>query len=156
MITPFQRSFQEEIGRNNAKYFDANGWLYFTKEVFDLFYPSYGDTYPLYNGSIGMTFEQAGHSRSSTAVVTNTGDTLTLKDRIAHHLYHHHGHTGSSIKKHFKLVAAFKKFFDDAKANGVGEYKTFVVTDAAASKITALKKLLDANNINMVTAMALH
>ena len=32
------------IGRNNAKYFDAEGWLYFTEESFDLFYPSYGDT----------------------------------------------------------------------------------------------------------------
>ena len=64
VITQFQRSFQIEIGKNNAKYFDENGLLYFTKEVFDLFYPSYGDTYPLYNGSIGMTFEQAGHSRS--------------------------------------------------------------------------------------------
>ena len=51
VITNWQRKFQVEIGRNNAKYFDANGWLYFTKEVFDLFYPSYGDTYPIYNGS---------------------------------------------------------------------------------------------------------
>ena len=27
------------IGRNNAKYFDAEGWLYFTRESFDLFIP---------------------------------------------------------------------------------------------------------------------
>ncbi len=60
VITPWQRDFQVLIGKNNAKYFDANGWLYFTKERFDLFYPSYGDTYPTYNGAIGMTFEQGG------------------------------------------------------------------------------------------------
>ena len=52
-ITPFQRDFQVEIGKNHAKYFDKEGWLYFTKEVFDLFYPSYGDTYPTYNGAVG-------------------------------------------------------------------------------------------------------
>ena len=51
---------QNMIGRNHAKYFDAKGWLYFTKERFDLLYPSYGDTYPIYNGSIGMTYEQGG------------------------------------------------------------------------------------------------
>ena len=45
------------IGRNNAKYFDAEGWLYFT-EGFDLFYPSYGDTWPTFNGAIGMTHER--------------------------------------------------------------------------------------------------
>jgi hypothetical protein len=25
-----------------------------------MFYPSYGDTYPTYNGAVGMTFEQGG------------------------------------------------------------------------------------------------
>ncbi|RYE22080.1 MAG: zinc carboxypeptidase, partial [Sphingobacteriales bacterium] len=59
-ITPWQKSFQVVVGKNNAKYFDAEGWQYFTKERFDLLYPSYGDTYPLYNGSIGMTYEQGG------------------------------------------------------------------------------------------------
>ncbi len=147
VITPFQRSFQVEIGRNNAKYFDANGWLYFTKEIFDLFYPSYGDTYPLYNGSIGMTFEQAGHGRSSTAVITHTGDTLTLKDRIAHHYTTTMGTLEVVSNNTARLVAAFKKFFDDAKTNGAGEYKTFVVTDVSNNKIRVLKKLLDANNI---------
>jgi hypothetical protein len=147
VITPFQRSFQVEIGRNNARYFDANGWLYFTKEVFDLFYPSYGDTYPLYNGSVGMTFEQAGHGRSSTAVITNTGDTLTLKDRIAHHFTTTMGTLEVVSKNNAKLIAAFRKFFDDANINGVGEYKTFVITNDNTNKLASLKKLLDANSI---------
>ncbi|HRP33048.1 MAG TPA: M14 family zinc carboxypeptidase, partial [Agriterribacter sp.] len=50
-ITEWQRNFQVTIGKNNAKYFDVNNWLYFTKEIFDLYYPSYGDTYPIYNGA---------------------------------------------------------------------------------------------------------
>ena len=48
------------LGKNHAKYFDKNGWFYFTKQRFDLLYPSYGDTYPMFLGSIGMTYEQAG------------------------------------------------------------------------------------------------
>ena len=60
VITSWQREFQTTIGKNNAKYFDEKGWLYFTKERFDLLYPSYGDTYPIYNGSVGMAFEQGG------------------------------------------------------------------------------------------------
>ncbi|MBL0355581.1 MAG: zinc carboxypeptidase [Chitinophagaceae bacterium] len=147
VITPFQRSFQVEIGKNNAKYFDANGWLYFTKEVFDLFYPSYGDTYPVYNGSIGMTFEQAGLSRASTAVITNTGDTLTLKDRIAHHFTTSMSTIEVVSKNTGRVITAFKKFFDDARAGGVGEYKTFVVTDVATNRIDGLKRLLDDNAI---------
>ena len=33
VITDFQRSFQVTIGKNHAKYFDSNGWLYNTKEL---------------------------------------------------------------------------------------------------------------------------
>ena len=29
IITDFQRSFQDKLGRNHAKYFDENGWLFF-------------------------------------------------------------------------------------------------------------------------------
>jgi Zinc carboxypeptidase len=147
VITPFQRSFQIEIGKNHAKYFDANGWLYFTKEVFDLFYPSYGDTYPTYNGSIGMTFEQAGLSRASTAVITNNGDTLTLKDRIEHHFTTSISTIEIVSKNKDRVLNAFKQFFDNEKLNGVGEHKSFVVTEAGGNKINALKKLLDINGI---------
>ncbi|MBC7417481.1 MAG: hypothetical protein H7325_04930 [Pedobacter sp.] len=76
-ITDFQKKFQNIVGRNNAKYFDQHGWKYFTKQEFDLLYPSYGDTYPLYNGAIGMTYEQGG-IRAGLAIDTNYGDTLTL------------------------------------------------------------------------------
>ena len=84
VITQWQRDFQVQIGKNNAKYFDANGWLYYTKQIYDLFYPSYGDTYPTYSGAIGMTYEQGGID-AGLGIKTSTGDTLTLTDRIAHH-----------------------------------------------------------------------
>ena len=40
VITPWQRSFQDSIGRRHAYYFDQQSWLYFTKLRFDLLYPS--------------------------------------------------------------------------------------------------------------------
>ncbi len=84
-ITDWQRAFQVTIGKNHATYFDDNAWLYFTRQVFDLFYPGYGDTWPMFNGSIGMTYEQAGGGRAGLGIITEEADTLTLADRIAHH-----------------------------------------------------------------------
>ncbi|WP_149303653.1 M14 family metallopeptidase [Pareuzebyella sediminis] len=86
VITDFQRDFQMTVGKNHAKYFDSNGWFYFTKEIYDLLYPSYGDTFPTYNGAIGMTYEQGGSGRAGLGITTNNGDTLTLKDRVTHHI----------------------------------------------------------------------
>lgn len=57
-ITPNQLSLYEVIGRNNARNFDLIGEPYFTREIFDLFYPGYGDTWNAHQGAIGMTYEQ--------------------------------------------------------------------------------------------------
>ena len=147
VITKWQRDFQTTIGKNNAKYFDANGWLFFTKEVFDLFYPAYGDTYPIYNGAIGMTYEQAGGPRGGAAALKADGDTLTLKDRIAHHFTTSMSTIEMASVNNSRLISEFKKFFDDAKNNGIGEYKTYVVTDNNAGKLRILQNFFDNNGI---------
>ncbi|MEJ7627318.1 MAG: M14 family metallopeptidase [Ferruginibacter sp.] len=146
VITPFQRSFQSTIGKNHAKYFDAKGWLYFTKEYFDLFYPAYGDTYPIYNGSIGMTYEQAGSGMAGLTIAMDD-DTLTLKDRIEHHFTTSMSTIEIASANAVKLNTEFKKYFEDGKNNGNGIYKTYIVSGASSNKLNALTELFDRNNI---------
>ena len=57
-ITDTQKSRQFQLGRNMASWFDRFGAPYFTREIFDAFYPGYGDMWPTLNGAIAMTFEQ--------------------------------------------------------------------------------------------------
>lgn len=149
VITPWQREFQVMLGRNHAKYFDEKGWLYFTREIFDLFYPSYGDTYPTFNGAIGMTYEQAGHTLAGLGVVTADGDTLTLYDRAMHHFTTGLSTIEISSLNSARLVKEFRKFFNDAVNSGVGEYKTYVVKNIISDRerINSLKGLLDKNGI---------
>ena len=153
VITAWQRDFQTQIGRNNAKYFDANGWLYFTKETFDLLYPSYGDTYPTYNGSIGMTYEQGGIG-AGLAIKTDNGDTLTLTDRATHHYTTSLSTIEITSKNAAKVVSEYKKYFDDTR-NAVGsEYKTYVLTAKDANEIQAVANLMQANGIEYGTTSA--
>lgn len=147
VITPWQKEFQEYIGKNNAKYFDEKGWLYFTKERFDLFYPSYGDTYPLYNGAIGMTYEQGGHSRGGLTVQTNSGDTLTLTDRIQHHYTTGLSTVEVASQNAEKLVSEFATFYNESKAGKDATYKTYILTDDNWDKINGIAKLLENNGI---------
>lgn len=137
LITQFQRDFQSEIGRNHARYFDENNWFYFTKQFFDLLYPSYGDTYPTYNGAIGMTYEQAGHGRAGLGIIKQEGDTLTLKDRIAHHYTTGLSTIEIASGNAARLLDQFSQFFGD---NASLKYKTFVLkNDGNADKMEALK-----------------
>ncbi len=143
VITDFQRDFQVTIGKNHAKYFDANGWFYFTKERFDLFYPSYGDTYPTYNGAIGMTYEQGGGGRAGLGVITNNGDTLTLKDRIAHHLTTGLSTVEVAANNVAKLNEEFRKFYLPKNY----KYKSFVLS-GQEDHLKTLTQLLDRHEVN--------
>ena len=71
----FQRKFQGVIGDYNEKVFDKNNRLYFTREVYDLFAPTYGDTCPSFNEAIGMTYEQSGAGRPALRPHRWRGDT---------------------------------------------------------------------------------
>ena len=82
---PSTHRWGERFGRGNAAAFDRFGWPYYTGEVFDLFYPGYGDTFPSLLGAIGMTYEQGGHSAGGLAYRRRDGSLLTLFDRAAHH-----------------------------------------------------------------------
>jgi hypothetical protein len=146
-ITPFQRAFQVIAGKNNAKYFDQNGWQYFTRERFDLLYPSYGDTYPLYNGAIGMTYEQGGIG-AGLAVETSNGDILTLKDRIDHHFTTGMATVETVSRNATLLVSEFKKYFEQSAATPPGAYKTYVVKADNISRLKKMADLLTKNHID--------
>ena len=147
-ITDWQREFQYTIGKNHAKYFDRNGWLYFTREVFDLFYPSYGDTYPIFNGAIGMTYEQAGGGYAGLGIQKPEGDTLRLHDRLLHHFTTGMSTVEITSKNADKVVSEFDEYFSDAIENPSGSYKSFVIKgDNNPDKIAALLALLDDHKI---------
>ncbi|MBI9041269.1 M14 metallopeptidase family protein [Lutibacter sp.] len=147
IITNWQREFQSEIGKNHAKYFDKNGWRYFTKEAFDLLYPSYGDSYPMFMGAIGMTYEQAGHGKAGLGILIENNSELTLKDRIEHHTTTGLSTIEMAAKNTSKLIAEFEKFFDNSKM----EVKNYILK-GDFSKISSLTKLLDQHEINYFSA----
>lgn len=147
VITPWQREFQGIIGKNNAKYFDAQGWLYFTKERFDLYYPSYGDTYPTYSGAIGMTYEKGGIG-AGINITTREGDQLTLKDRIDHHFAAGMSTIEASSINMERLLEEFSKFNRDNITNPNVPYKSYVIrADNNRDKLTALSNWLNAHGI---------
>jgi hypothetical protein len=143
VITDFQKQFQDEIGRNHAKYFDANGWLYFTKERFDLLYPSYGDTYPTFHGAIGMTYEQGGSGRAGRAIRNSEGNLLTLKDRIEHHFT-----TGiSTVEMASKNGERLQREMANFVQEGLDDPKTYILS-GNTDNLKALTQLLDKHQIN--------
>ena len=152
-ITNWQRDFQKIVGKNNASYFDRNGWLYFSREIYDLLYPSYGDTWPTYSGAIGMTYEQGGSGRAGLGIETEEGDTLTLKDRISHHYTTGLSTIEMTSQYAEKLVSEFQKYFEDSKSNPAGSYKSYVIkVEQNQDKIDHLADILTSQGISFGVA----
>ena len=142
-ITDWQKEFQEVVGANNMKYFDEKGWLYFTREIFDLLYPGYGDTYPMYNGAIGMTYEMPGHSTGGLAVKTNKGDTLTLSKRIAMHYTTSIATLETCFNNREKLIDQFTDFYQEGKEDNL----YYILRSERQDRLDLLAELLDKHKI---------
>ena len=71
------------FGRGNAAAFDAFGWEYYTRDVFDFHATGYWDTWPTLQGAIGMTYETDGGG--NLAYRRDDGTVVTMRDGMARH-----------------------------------------------------------------------
>jgi len=82
-ITPQQVGWFNTIGKANAARFDERGFAYFIREVFDSFYPGYGESWPIFHGAVGMTYEMA--SSRGLAYRRDDDTVLTYRDGVLRH-----------------------------------------------------------------------
>ena len=82
---PATNNWLEKFGRANAANFDANRWDYYVRDIFDLFYPGYWDSFPSLNGAIGMTYETDGGGFKGINWRRDDGTIATLRSAIAKH-----------------------------------------------------------------------
>lgn len=75
----------EIFGRGNAAAFDRHGWQYYVRDVFDLFYPGYWDSWSSLNGATGMTYETDGGGWKGLNWRRDDESILTLREGIARH-----------------------------------------------------------------------
>ncbi|MCA1613550.1 MAG: hypothetical protein LC800_05205 [Acidobacteria bacterium] len=74
-----------EFGRANAAQFDTRHWDYYVRDVFDLFYPGYWDTWPALNGATAMTYETDGGGFKGLRWRRDDDTIVTLRSAIAKH-----------------------------------------------------------------------
>ncbi len=148
IITPWQRDFHKLMGKGNAELFDEKFRLYFTKESFDLFCPSFGDTWPLFNGAMGFTYEQGGGGGAGVSVKREIGDTLTLAHRIDGHFMASMATIKVSYDNRVKLLEGFNKYFETAATSPDFEYKSIIIKGSSeTSSVKSLLFLLDRSQI---------
>lgn len=108
----------KKFGRNNARWFDRMRFDYFTREVFDSFYPGYGEGWPMFNGSVGMTYEQA----STRGLVVQRDDKTTMHYRET--VQHHFIASLSTAEMAARHRADVLRYFYEYRRSAIDEGKT--------------------------------
>ncbi|HYZ86300.1 MAG TPA: M14 family metallopeptidase [Bryobacteraceae bacterium] len=119
-----QRDALEWFGKNNAKYFDQYGFNYFTREVYDAFYPGYGASWPSYYGSVAMTYEQA--SARGLKMRRSDDTTFTYRDTVRQHFVASISTLETAAVNRAKLLENFYKYrasaIDEGRTEKIREY----------------------------------
>lgn len=149
LVTPSQVAAWDLFGRANAARFDERGWPYFVREVFDAFYPGYGDSWPTFMGSIGMTYEQA--SARSLSFRRSDGTILTYRDGVVRHFNAAIVTAATAARHRERLVREFVAFRRSAVSEGEkGPVREYVLVPGQdPSRAARLARLLAAQGIEV-------
>lgn len=128
----------DRIGRGNAAAFDDYGWSYYTRDVFDLFYPGYWDSYPSFHGATGMTYETDGGGYKGMRWRRDDGTILTFEDGIAHHFVASLATMETTANGHEERLVDYYRYFADALAESEeAEYAAAVLLPGSDARAAA-------------------
>ncbi len=134
-----QRESLTLFGRNNAKWFDHFGFDYFTREVYDAFFPGYGASWPSYYGSVAMTYEQA--TTRGLAMLRSDGTLNRYRDTVRHHFVAGLATAETAARNREKLLTDFYRYrqsaVEEGRTDSIREYilprgRDFAATDKLA------------------------
>ena len=140
-LAPEQRESLELFGRTNARHFDNFGIDYFTREIYDAFYPGYGASWPSYFGSIAMTYEQA--STRGLVFRQYDGVEVHFRDTIRNQFITSLGTVETVQKNREKFLTDFYSYRLSAIEEGRSEnIRSFIIPaqsdQSAADKLAGL------------------
>ena len=153
-ITSGQRETLDVYGRNNAKWFDTYGFLYFTREIYDAFYPGYGASWPLFHGTLAATYEQA--SARGLVFRRNDGTDLHFRDGVRHHFVASIATAETTARNRARFLDSFwtyrKSAIEEGRSESVAAYAIKNEGDIAA--VRKLAGILAEHGIEVSRATA--
>ena len=144
-VAPETRKWLETFGRANAAAFDERGWSYFNREVYDLFYPAYGDSWPSLHGAVGMTYEMA--ASGGVAYRRKDGSVLTLKERALKHSVALLTTIQTAASHRTEILLDYAAFFRNSLRDG---RECFVIpADQDPGRVVRLARLLQLQGVRV-------
>ncbi|MFN7055888.1 M14 metallopeptidase family protein [Hyphomonas sp.] len=129
LITDAQKASHDRFGRNRGAWFDRLGIAYFTREIFDAFYPGYGDMWPALNGAIAKTFEQG--SPRGLVFARRNGDLLTFEEGVFNNFIASLATLETAANEKDRLLTEYAAYRRSAVTEGERAAERYYVIDLA-------------------------
>ena len=135
----------KDLGKAIAKSFDSRGIDYFQGELFDSFYPGYGEAWPSLQGTIGVLFEQG--SARGLVYRRRDGSLHHHRDAVANQAIASYAVAAHSASKR----EAYLRFFYNNRKEPLTQYKEdrqiFLLPGKDPNRLLELGHLLQAQGI---------
>lgn len=142
------------FGRNNARWFDEFGIDYFTREVYDAFYPGYGASWPSYFGSVAMTYEQA--STRGLVFRQYDGNEVHYRETVRNHFVTSLATAETVSANREKLLTDFYNYrvtaIEEGEAESIRAY--ILPTQADQAAVNKLAGLLSRQDVEVNRALS--
>lgn len=152
LLPEAQLRARQLFGQGNAQTFDREGVEYYTREVFDAFYPGYGDGWPSYLGAVGMTYEQG--SARGLAARRSTGEILTYRTTVRNHFLASLSTIRTASANRAQLLNDFAAYYRTAVTEGGSGSWILSRGDVDPGSADALATLLARQGIEVSRASA--
>jgi len=145
-----QKALMDVFGADIASAFDRRGFAYFNRDTYDLFYPGYVDMWPMTQGALGMTFEQA--SPRALVLRRSDGDLMTYADGVKHHFTAALQTMITAARNREQILRDYLAFRRDGvggSGSGIAEY---VLTGHDAGMVERLARNMVKNGVEVFHA----
>jgi Zinc carboxypeptidase len=134
---PVTNKWLDVFGRANAANFDAQKWDYYVRDIFDLFYAGYWDSFPALNGATAMTYETDGGGFKGLRWTRDDGSIVTLRSAIAKHFVTSMTTLETAAKNRAARLQDYYDYRKGAMDEARGEKMKRIIIDPAADRLKA-------------------
>ncbi len=139
------RAWWERFAADQAHAFDRHGWSYYTREWNEELYPGYGSSVAMYQGAIGILYEQA--NTLGQPIRQPSGRIVSYAEAVAHQFTSSLANLTTAATNRRELLRAYRAARAEAVARGQrGRARAFYVApepdrsraDRLASRLASL------------------
>lgn len=146
--------WMERFAADQAAAFDAKGWVYYTGEWNEGWYPGYSDSWAAFRGAVGMLYEQARYAEDG--VRRPSGTIESYREAVQHQATSALTNLSTLATHREEALRAFAAERRQAVSQGMPGVPTVVIDAAAinAGRRQRLRELLDRQGIEVQVTRA--